>query len=113
MSPRQSNILILVQVLLTSIILFVAATLLPKEGYPATETLSSSPPPPAPPPRDEQVPPPRYGYAWAPGHWEWNGGAYRWVSGTWMEQGGAPRVPEEWQQMDARWHYLLRHWERP
>jgi WXXGXW repeat (2 copies) len=110
MSPRQSNILILVQMLLTTLCLFVATLLIPQSGYPATEMVSDSLPPP--PPRAEHVPPPRYGYVWAPGHWERNGGAYRWVSGNWMEQGGAPRVPEEWQPMDARWHYLLRHWER-
>jgi hypothetical protein len=109
MSPRQSNLLIWLQVLLTTICLFVAALLIPESGHSATEIVSDSP---LPPPRAEHVPAPRYGFLWAPGHWEWSGRAYRWVSGSWVEQGGAPLVPDEWQQMDARWHYLLRHWER-
>jgi hypothetical protein len=108
MSPRQSNLLIWLQVLLTTICLFVAALLIPESGHSAIEIATDSPLPP-PPPRAEQVPAPRYGYVWAPGHWELSGRAYRWVSGTWMEQGGAPWVPGE---MDTRWHYLLRHWER-
>jgi hypothetical protein len=112
MSPRQSNILIWLQVLLTTICLFVAALLIPESGHSATEIVSDSPLPPPPPPRAEHVPAPRYGYLWAPGHWQWSGRAYRWVSGSWVEQGGAPLVSDEWQQMDARWHYLLRHWER-
>jgi hypothetical protein len=108
MSSRQSNILILLQILLTTLCLFVAALLIPESGYSATELVSDS----LPPPRAEHVPPPRFGYVWAPGHWERNGAAYRWVSGTWMEQGGGPLVPDERQPMDARWHYVLRHWER-
>jgi hypothetical protein len=111
MSPRQSNILILIQIVLTTLCLFVAALLLPQTGYSAAEIVSDSPPPP-PSPRTEHVPAARYGYAWAPGHWQWNGDTYHWVSGTWMEQGGAPRIPDDWQQMDGRWRYLLRHWER-
>jgi len=114
MSSRQSNILIFIQIVLTTICLFVAALLIPQSGYSATEILSDSatPTPPPPPPRAEHAPSPRYGYVWAQGHWEWNGRAYHWVSGTWVEQGGAHGVPDEWQQLDARWRYLLRHWER-
>jgi hypothetical protein len=71
MSSRQSNILIFIQILLTTICLFVAALLIPQSGYSATEILSDSatPTPPPPPPRAEHAPSPRYGYVWAQGHW--------------------------------------------
>lgn len=99
MSPRQSNVLIVAQIVLTTICLCVAALLIPRSGYPAAVYSSDSPQlPPPPPPRAEGATPLRYGYTWAPGYWEWNGRAYRWVSGTWIaDQGSAPQV----------------HWEHP
>jgi len=114
MSSRYSYVHILVQVLLTTICLFVATLLIPQSGYSAAEISGDSTQlPPPPPPRVEHAPPLRVGYIWTPGHWDWNGRAYRWIAGNWVENGRAPWVPDQWQEMDARWQYLIRHWERP
>ena len=67
----------------------------------------------APPaPRAESPPPPRAGYAWAPGHWEWNNHFYVWVSGTWISERRGKWIPDQWVQTGTQWHYLKGHWER-
>ena len=68
----------------------------------------------APPaPQVEVVPPPRVGYVWAPGFWEWRGGAHVWVPGRWMgERRGYHWVPDRWEQRGPRWHHAEGHWER-
>jgi hypothetical protein len=68
-----------------------------------------------PPPADrvEHAPPTRDGYAWAPGHWEWNSRSYVWVSGTWiMERRAAHWVADRWEAEGAKWRYIPGHWER-
>jgi hypothetical protein len=68
----------------------------------------------APPaPRVEVVPPPRPGYVWAPGFYEWRGGAHVWVPGRWMgERHGYHWVPDRWEQRGDHWHHWRGHWER-
>jgi hypothetical protein len=68
----------------------------------------------APPaPRVEVVPAARPGWAWAPGYWEWRGGAHVWVGGHWMhERPGWRWVPDRWEQRGDHWHYFRGHWER-
>lgn len=68
----------------------------------------------APPaPRVEEVPPPRAGFVWAPGYWEYRGGAHVWVPGRWIgERRGFHWVPERWEARGPRWHLVPGHWER-
>jgi hypothetical protein len=68
----------------------------------------------APPaPRVEVVPPPRPGFVWAPGYWEWRGGAHVWIPGRWMgERRGWHWVPDRWEQRGDHWHHRRGHWER-
>lgn len=68
----------------------------------------------APPaPRVEVIPAPRAGYVWAPGFWEWRGGAHVWVPGRWMgERAGWHWVPDRWEQRGEHWHHWRGHWER-
>ena len=64
---------------------------------------------PPPPDRVEHAPPARDGYAWAPGHWEWNHRSYVWVSGTWIvERRAAHWVADRWEQVGPQWHYVAR-----
>jgi hypothetical protein len=74
-----------------------------------TEVVTDAPPPPD---RVEHAPPARDGYAWAPGHWEWNHRSYVWVSGTWIvERRAAHWVADRWEQVGPQWHYVPGHWE--
>jgi len=68
----------------------------------------------APPaPRVEVVPPSRPGFVWAPGFWEWRGGAHVWVPGHWMgERRGWHWAPDRWEQRGDHWHHWRGHWER-
>jgi hypothetical protein len=68
----------------------------------------------APPPvRVETVPAPRIGFVWAPGFWEWRGGAHVWVPGRYMhERRGYHWVPDVWVQRGPHWHHAPGHWER-
>ena len=62
--------------------------------------------------RAESPPPPRAGYAWAPGHWEWNDRFYVWASGTWIPERRGKWIPDQWEQTGTQWHYLRGHWAR-
>jgi hypothetical protein len=74
-----------------------------------TEIVTDTPPPPD---RAEHAPPPRDGYAWAPGHWEWNRHSYVWVSGTWIvEHRSAHWVADRWEQVGSQWRFEPGHWE--
>lgn len=68
----------------------------------------------APPaPRVEVVPAPRPGFVWAPGYWEYRGGAHVWVPGRWMgERRGYHWIPDRWEPRGPRWHHEPGHWER-
>jgi hypothetical protein len=68
----------------------------------------------APPPvRVETVPEPRVGFVWAPGFWEWRGGAHVWVPGHYIhERHGYHWVPDRWDQRGPHWHHEPGHWER-
>jgi len=68
----------------------------------------------APPPvRVEAAPPPREGFVWAPGFWEWRGGAHVWVPGRWIgERRGYHWVPDRWEPRGPHWHHERGHWER-
>jgi hypothetical protein len=68
----------------------------------------------APPvPRVEVVPPPRVGFVWAPGYWEWRGGAHVWIPVRWMgERPGWHWAPDRWDQRGDHWHHERGHWER-
>lgn len=67
-----------------------------------------------PPPRYEVVPPPRYGYAWAPGYWRWNGYRHVWVRGTWMRaRPGYRYVPPRWERGPrGDWQMRPYRWDR-
>jgi WXXGXW repeat (2 copies) len=107
MSPRH-NIRALRQGLLLSVGLMIGAAGFPA-GSAGTEIVTDSPPPPD---RVEHAPPPRDGYAWAPGHWEWNRHSYVWVSGTWiLERRAAHWVADRWEQVGTQWHFEPGHWE--
>ncbi|HEX3846819.1 MAG TPA: hypothetical protein VHV81_05515 [Steroidobacteraceae bacterium] len=68
----------------------------------------------APPPvRVETVPAPRVGFVWAPGFWEWRGGAHVWVPGRYIhERRGYHWVADSWAQRGRHWHHEPGHWER-
>jgi hypothetical protein len=73
------------------------------------DVVSDTPPPAA---RVEHPPAPRDGYAWAPGHWEWNGRFFSWTSGTWIPERRRSRwVADRWEQNGNQWHYIRGHWE--
>ncbi len=66
-----------------------------------------------PPPRRETAPGVRRGYAWAPGHWRWNGRAYRWVPGHYVRTRAHMRyVPPHWEQGPRGWRYYEGYWTR-
>jgi hypothetical protein len=67
----------------------------------------------APPaPQVEVVPEPRAGFVWAPGYWEWRGGAHVWIPGRWLgERHGYHWVPDRWEQRGDHWHHWRGHWE--
>ena len=53
------------------------------------------------------------GSLWAPGYWEWRGGAHVWIPGRWMgERHGYHWVPDRWDQVGGHWHHFPGHWER-
>ncbi len=92
--------------LLTGLLIGASA---PMAALAGTEVMTDAPPPPD---RVEHAPPSRDGYAWAPGHWEWNHRAYVWVSGTWIvERRAAHWVADRWEQVGPQWHYVPGHWE--
>jgi hypothetical protein len=68
----------------------------------------------APPPvRVETVPAPQVGFVWAPGFWEWRGGAHVWVPGHYIhERRGYHWVADRWDQRGPHWHHEPGHWER-
>src|SRR3954464_10272221 len=68
----------------------------------------------APPPaRHEVAPPPRHGYAWMPGHWQWNYNRYQWVQGSWVRERRGERYDEpRWVQRDGRWYMQGGGWRR-
>ncbi len=68
----------------------------------------------APPaPRYEVVPAPRYGYAWAPGFWRWEGRRHVWEQGRWIEaRPGFFWVADRWETRDGRHHFESGRWER-
>ena len=66
-----------------------------------------------PPPRYEVVPPPRYGYVWAPGHWQWDGYRHVWVAGYWeTNRPGYVYYAPGWVEREGRWHYRGSRWDR-
>jgi hypothetical protein len=110
MSPHPSKLRVLPPVLLLTIGLAVGAVATPEWASAGAEIMTNAPPPPD---RAEHAPPPRDGYAWAPGHWEWNRHFYVWVSGTWIvERRAAHWVVDRWEQVGMQWHYVPGHWER-
>ena len=68
----------------------------------------------APPaPRFEMVPAPRYGYAWAPGFWRWEGRRHVWEQGRWIEtRPGSFWVADRWDARDGRHHFEPGHWKQ-
>jgi hypothetical protein len=68
----------------------------------------------APPPvRVETIPPPQVGMVWAPGFWEWRGGAHVWVPGHYMhERRGYHWIADSWVQRGPHWHHEPGHWAR-
>jgi WXXGXW repeat (2 copies) len=85
------------------------ALLLPGMALAGNDIVTQTPPPPL---RVEHQPPHRDGYAWAPGHWEWNGSFYQWVSGTWISERPGHWVADHWDDIGTRWRYVPGHWER-
>jgi hypothetical protein len=82
----------------------------PRMAVAANEIVTDVPPPAD---RAEHAPPARDGYAWAPGHWEWNSRSYVWVSGTWIvERRAAHWVADRWEAAGPKWRYIPGHWER-
>src|SRR5215468_11062734 len=66
-----------------------------------------------PPVRYEVVPAPRYGYVWAPGHWEWRGYRHFWVAGHWIrERHGYYYEPARWVVRDGGWVFYRGGWHR-
>jgi hypothetical protein len=69
----------------------------------------------APPgPRAEVQPPaPAPGYAWVPGHWRWERGAYVWRAGHWTRppSSGAVWVPAQWVKHGGAWYFKDGHWK--
>lgn len=109
---------------------FAAAVPLPSlAGTDVSLFIGTAPPAPL----YEPAPPPRVGYAWAPGHWGWNGYRHVWAPGYWVEArpGYAYRAPVwtaregGWVLEPARWtpwdrnadgipdRYETRRYERP
>lgn len=65
-----------------------------------------------PPVRYEFVPEPRYGYAWAPGYWEWRGHRHVWVDGRMIRgREGYAYHPHRWMERDGRWQFERGRWE--
>jgi len=68
----------------------------------------------APPaPLYEPAPPPRAGYAWAPGHWGWNGYRHAWAPGYWVaaRPGYVYQAPS-WYARDGGWVLEPARWSR-
>ena len=65
-----------------------------------------------PPMRVEAVPVARPGWVWAPGHYEWQRGAYFWVPGAWVrERPGYAYVAPVWLQRGGAWEYRPARWD--
>ncbi|MEI2454840.1 MULTISPECIES: YXWGXW repeat-containing protein [Lysobacter] len=65
-----------------------------------------------PPPRYERIRP-RSGYAWAPGHWRWNGRAYVWVGGHYLRaRPGYVYVGPRWNHHGPGWRLRDGYWVR-
>jgi hypothetical protein len=111
MSPRQSRIRAVLNILpLMMALSGVGAAVIPESVSAGAEIVTDAPPPPD---RVEHAPPPRDGYVWGAGHWEWNGRSYVWISGTWIpERRAAHWVAARWEQVGTQWHYVAGHWER-
>ncbi|HZX26034.1 MAG TPA: hypothetical protein VFF16_03125 [Telluria sp.] len=90
----------------------LAASVLPAlpaaaHAYDVDVVVRSAPPA----PRFESVPPPRYGFAWAPGYWNWTGRYFAWMPGHWepMRPGyqlvGAQWIPTShgWVLRESSW----------
>jgi hypothetical protein len=75
-----------------------------------TAIVVSHMPPPA--PLVVEVPAYRPGYAWQPGYWILQEGAWKWVDGAWVQlQPGYAWVPAQWRQRpDGDWELLPGHW---
>jgi YXWGXW repeat-containing protein len=66
-----------------------------------------------PPPIVEVVPAPRYGYAWAPGYWDWNGHRHVWHKGYYVrERPGYRWEAHRWVQHGDRWALERGRWGR-
>ncbi|MFM2089111.1 MAG: hypothetical protein RLZZ237_3980 [Pseudomonadota bacterium] len=64
-----------------------------------------------PPPRFERAPHPRYGYVWAPGHWEWRARSYAWSPGAWIaERPGYVYAAPVWNQRGGHWRMEEGRW---
>ncbi len=65
-----------------------------------------------PPPRVVYVPEPRPGYAWQPGYWTLQGGAWIWVDGGWVaERPGYVWTPVHWEHApDGSWRLVPGRW---
>jgi hypothetical protein len=77
----------------------------------SAEIIIGTPPPPL---RVEPVPPARYGYAWAPGHWRWEGGVHVRVPGHWVQARAGERwETDRWVEVpNGRWRFVPGQWVR-
>ena len=87
-------------------------------GATIAPAIAQPPPPypPVPPPRYEAPPPPpRGGYAWVPGHWQWNGVHYVWLPGRYEvrrpEWGHYVPGRWAWNPRVGQWVWRPAHWE--
>jgi hypothetical protein len=94
--------------LLIALLLPASAGILLAAPSMAADIVTNVAPPEA---RAESPPPPRAGFAWAPGHWEWNDRFYVWASGTWIPEHRGTWIPDQWEQTGTQWHYLRGHWQ--
>jgi len=93
---------------LAALIALGAAAPLPSMAYSNVSVVIRTAPP---APLYERVPPPRYGYVWAPGHWEWNGYRHVWAPGFWLAErpGFVYRAPA-WYQGNGGWYLQPAAW---